>query len=85
MKVDHFLNILPRQKNHFYLLFQTNLGDTQFLYIDLAITTTVAVLMGWTEGHTQLVPQRPQGSLIAGSNLFSIFSQILITTLVQVI
>ena len=63
----------------------TNLSDNQFLYIDLAITTTVAILMGWT-GPCQagLVAQRPPGSLISGPNLFSIFSQILLSLVVQV-
>ena len=59
--------------------YRTNLGDTQFLYIDLCITTTVAVLMGRTGPHTLLVPQRPPGSLMAGQTLLSIFLQILVT------
>jgi len=63
---------------------ETNLGDNQFLYIDLAITTTVAVLMGWTKAYPKLVPKRPPGSLISGPNLFSIFSQILLSLGVQV-
>jgi len=62
----------------------TNLSDNQFLYIDLAITTTVAVLMGWTGPHPHLVAKRPPGSLIAGPNLFSIFSQIMLSMGVQV-
>jgi magnesium-transporting ATPase (P-type) len=40
---------------------RTNLGDTQFLYIDLVITTTVAVLMGRTKPWNVLVKQRPPG------------------------
>ena len=39
----------------------TNLGDTQFLYIDLVITTSVAVLMGRTKPWSVLVKQRPPG------------------------
>ena len=39
------------------------LGDTQFLYIDLVITTTVAVLMGRTEAWTVLVKKRPPGKV----------------------
>ena len=62
----------------------TNLSDNQFLYIDLAITTTVAILMGWTGPWETLVAQRPPGSLISGPNLFSIFSQILLSLGVQV-
>ena len=67
-----------------YFTLQTNLGDTQYLYIDLAITTTVAVLMGWNEAYCDLVPERPNGSLTSGPNLFSIFSQIFISVIVQV-
>ena len=62
----------------------TNLGDQQFLYIDLVITTTVAVLMGWTKSYEKLVPQRPPGSLMSGPNLVSIFAQILVTLLIQI-
>ena len=63
---------------------QTNLGDAQFLYIDLAITATVAVCMGWTGPYHKLASIRPPGSLVSGPNLFSIFSQIGLTVLSQV-
>ena len=63
---------------------QTNLGDAQFLYIDLAITATVAVCMGWTGPYHKLSSIRPPGSLVSGPNLFSIFSQIGLTVLSQV-
>ena len=56
---------------------QTNLGDTQFLYIDLVITTTVAVLMGRTGPWHALVRERPPGSLVSGHNLLSVGLQIL--------
>ena len=62
----------------------TNLGDAQFLYIDLAITATVAVFMGWTRPYEKLSPVRPSGSLVSGPNLFSIFSQIGLTIVSQV-
>jgi len=56
---------------------KTNLGDTQYLYIDLVITTTVAVLMGKTEAYDVIVKKRPAGSLVSGHTLISIFCQIL--------
>jgi len=56
---------------------KTNLGDTQFLYIDLVITTTVAVLMGRTGPWHTLVAQRPPGSLVSGQTLMSVALQIL--------
>lgn len=33
----------------FPLQFQTNLSDLEFLYIDLVITTTIAVLCKWDD------------------------------------
>ena len=56
---------------------RTNLGDTQFLYIDLVITTTVAVLMGRTGPWHSLVRARPPGSLVSGATLMSVGLQIL--------
>ena len=61
----------------------TNLGDTQYLYIDLVITTTVAVLMGRTGPWHTLVSQRPPGSLVSGGNLMSVGLQILASLLGQ--
>ena len=55
---------------------KTNLGDTQFLYIDLVITTTVAVLMGRTGPWSSLSPMRPPGSLVTGPTLASIAGQV---------
>ena len=55
---------------------KTNLGDTQFLYIDLVITTTVAVLMGRTGPWSSLSPSRPPGSLVTGPTLASIAGQV---------
>ncbi|CAB4059167.1 ATP13A2 [Lepeophtheirus salmonis] len=62
----------------------SNLGDTQFLYIDLIITTTVAVLMSWTRPYPKIERKRPTGSLISGTNLFSIVSQIFVCLGVQI-
>uniref|UniRef100_A0A4W3IYZ7 ATPase cation transporting 13A2 n=1 Tax=Callorhinchus milii TaxID=7868 RepID=A0A4W3IYZ7_CALMI len=42
----------------------SNLGDWQYLFFDLAVTTTIAIFMGRTEPTKELVPQRPLGSLI---------------------
>eukprot|EP00058_Branchiostoma_floridae_P001053 XP_002586541.1 hypothetical protein BRAFLDRAFT_131390 [Branchiostoma floridae] len=62
----------------------SNLGDIQYLYIDLAITTSVALFMGWQEAYPKLVPQRPLGSLMAPVNLFSVVSQVVLMIAVQV-
>lgn len=64
---------------------RTNLGDTQFLYIDLVITTTVAVLMGWTSSYPSLLRKRPPGSLMSVTIIFSILAQIATVMVVQVL
>ncbi|GAB1609336.1 cation-transporting ATPase 13A3-like isoform X2 [Argonauta hians] len=63
--------------------YATNLADFQYLYIDLVITTSVAVLMGYTSSNEKLSVKKPAGSLIKLSNIFSILSQILISICFQ--
>ncbi|CAG0881036.1 unnamed protein product, partial [Darwinula stevensoni] len=63
---------------------RTNLGDMQFLYIDLVITTSVAVLMGLTPAYPVLVKRTPPGSLLSPSILLSIILQILLACGIQI-
>lgn len=63
--------------------YSCNLADMQFLYIDLIITTSIAVLMGYTGAYRHLVPQQPQSSLIELSNLVSIVGQVILVLLFQ--
>ncbi|XP_067873491.1 cation-transporting ATPase 13A2 isoform X2 [Heterodontus francisci] len=63
----------------------SNLGDWQYLYFDLIITTTVAVLMGRTGPAKELVPQRPVGSLFNVLILGSLLLQTLLAILIQVL
>ncbi|XP_071146697.1 polyamine-transporting ATPase 13A3-like isoform X4 [Mytilus edulis] len=63
--------------------YSCNLADMQFLYIDLVITTSIAVLMGYTGAYRHLVAQQPQSSLIELSNLISIVGQVLLVLLFQ--
>ncbi|XP_052286292.1 polyamine-transporting ATPase 13A3-like isoform X2 [Dreissena polymorpha] len=63
--------------------FGFNLSDWEFLYIDLLITTTIAVLMGYTAAYDRLVAARPEGSLIKPSNILSILLQVLAAALFQ--
>nr|XP_054768390.1 polyamine-transporting ATPase 13A3-like [Lytechinus pictus] len=65
------------------LQIDSNLGDWQFLYVDLVITTTVAVLMGRNEAYPKLVKQRPAGSITNPTILISIVSEILVVAVVQ--
>ncbi|EFX79100.1 hypothetical protein DAPPUDRAFT_53014, partial [Daphnia pulex] len=62
---------------------RTTLGDYMFLYHDLFITTTVAVLMGHTEPYPHLVVHRPRGSLLTSSNMLSLVMQIALTAAIQ--
>ncbi|XP_052083585.1 polyamine-transporting ATPase 13A3-like, partial [Mytilus californianus] len=63
--------------------YSCNLADMQFLYIDLVITTSIAVLMGYTGAYRHLIAQQPQSSLIELSNLISIVGQVLLVLLFQ--
>ncbi|NXD01666.1 AT132 ATPase, partial [Certhia familiaris] len=63
----------------------TNLSDFQFLFFDLVITTTVAVLMGRAGPAPALGAQRPQGALISGLVLGSLLLQTALLITVQVL
>ncbi|XP_069805161.1 polyamine-transporting ATPase 13A2 isoform X2 [Dendropsophus ebraccatus] len=63
----------------------TNLGDFQFLLIDLVITTTVAVLMGRTGPANELGLRRPLGTLISIPVLGSLVVQTCLILVVQLL
>ncbi|XP_037089764.1 LOW QUALITY PROTEIN: polyamine-transporting ATPase 13A2-like [Pollicipes pollicipes] len=65
-----FVSVLLLYQHH------SNLGDAQFLYIDLVITTTVAVLMGYTAAAPSLHRRRPPGSLLGAPTVVSILAQL---------
>lgn len=67
------------------ILYKNNsiLGDQQFLFIDLIITTSLAVTIGRQGPSNRLVAKRPMGSLIAGSNLIPLVFQIVACALTQ--
>ncbi|XP_069069267.1 polyamine-transporting ATPase 13A3 isoform X1 [Pleurodeles waltl] len=56
----------------------SNLGDFQFLFIDLAIILVVVFTMSLNPAWKELVAQKPPSGLISGPLLFSVLSQILI-------
>jgi hypothetical protein len=60
------------------------LGTVQFLYIDLFITTSIAVLMGYTGPAARLVSERPMGSLTSASNIVPLVLQVFVTVAVQI-
>ncbi|KAJ6655487.1 hypothetical protein lerEdw1_005065, partial [Lerista edwardsae] len=57
---------------------QSNLGDLQFLFIDLAVILVVVFTMSLNPAWKELVAQRPPAGLISGPLLCSVLSQILI-------
>ncbi|XP_045404555.1 polyamine-transporting ATPase 13A2 isoform X1 [Lemur catta] len=61
----------------------TNLGDVQFLAIDLVITTTVAVLMSRTGPALVLGRVRPPGALLSVPVLSSLLLQVALVAGVQ--
>ncbi|KAK2504289.1 hypothetical protein MC885_010922, partial [Smutsia gigantea] len=61
----------------------TNLGDVQFLVIDLAITTTVAVLMSRTGPALALGRTRPPGALLSVPVLSGLLLQVALVAGVQ--
>ncbi|XP_074162204.1 polyamine-transporting ATPase 13A2 isoform X1 [Sminthopsis crassicaudata] len=61
----------------------TNLGDLQFLFIDLAITTSVTVLMSFTEPAPELGVSRPPGALLRAAVLGSLFLQTALVLTIQ--
>ncbi|XP_066126419.1 polyamine-transporting ATPase 13A2 isoform X3 [Saccopteryx bilineata] len=61
----------------------TNLGDVQFLAIDLVITTTVAVLMSRTGPALVLGRARPPGALLSVPVLSSLLLQVALVASVQ--
>ncbi|XP_024134308.1 probable cation-transporting ATPase 13A3 isoform X3 [Oryzias melastigma] len=56
----------------------SNLGDLQFLFIDIAIILIIVFTMSLNPAWKDLVPRRPPSGLISGPLLFSVLTQILI-------
>ncbi|XP_029904873.1 probable cation-transporting ATPase 13A3 isoform X2 [Myripristis murdjan] len=56
----------------------SNLGDFQFLFIDIAIILLIVFTMSLNPAWKELVPRCPPSGLISGPLLFSVLTQILI-------
>ncbi|KAG0164153.1 hypothetical protein DFQ28_011560 [Apophysomyces sp. BC1034] len=65
--------------------FGSNLGDFQFLYIDLFLILPIAVYMGYTDAWPQLYQKRPTASLVSKKVLTSLIGQIIINSSFQFI
>ncbi|RMZ91959.1 hypothetical protein DV736_g786, partial [Chaetothyriales sp. CBS 134916] len=63
----------------------SNLGDFQFLFIDLALILPIAIFMGWTGAYPELSTKRPTASLVSRKVLTPLLGQIGLCVLVQLV
>ncbi|KAF1822987.1 uncharacterized protein K489DRAFT_319905 [Dissoconium aciculare CBS 342.82] len=63
----------------------SNLGDFQFLFIDLLLILPIAIFMGWTGPYRELSRKRPTASLVSRKVLIPLIGQIVICVLTQFI
>jgi cation-transporting ATPase 13A2 len=61
----------------------SNLGDFQFLFIDLALILPIAIFMGWTGAYPHLARKRPTARLVSRKVLTPLLGQIAICVLTQ--
>src|SRR6201999_4480017 len=63
----------------------SNLGDFQFLFIDLALILPLAIFMGWTGAYPNLSKKRPTASLVSRKVLTPLLGQIVLQLLIQLV
>ncbi|KAF2750201.1 P-type ATPase-like protein [Sporormia fimetaria CBS 119925] len=63
----------------------SNLGDFQFLFIDLALILPIAIFMGWSGAYPVLSRKRPTASLVSRKVLTPLLGHIAICVLVQLV
>ena len=63
----------------------SNLGDFQFLFIDLLLILPIAILMGWTGAFPVLSRKRPTASLVSRKVLTPLLGLVALSILVQFI
>ncbi|ODV92055.1 hypothetical protein CANCADRAFT_30324 [Tortispora caseinolytica NRRL Y-17796] len=61
----------------------TNLGDFQFLFIDLFLIIPVAIFMAWSKPYPKLSKKRPTSNLVSRKVLIPLISEIVICGLLQ--
>ncbi|KAJ7412937.1 hypothetical protein WISP_93812 [Willisornis vidua] len=81
--VDYYVGMCGDGANDCGIL--SNLGDFQFLFIDLAIILVVVFTMSLNPAWTELVARRPPSGLISGPLLCSVLSQIIICLAFQTV
>ena len=63
----------------------SNLGDFQFLFIDLALILPIAIFMGWSGSYPILSRKRPTANLVSRKVLTPLLGQMVVCILVQFI
>jgi len=63
----------------------SNLGDFQFLFIDLALILPIAVFMSWAGPHPELCRKRPNADLVSRKVLTPLLGQMLVCILIQAV
>ncbi|KAH7321459.1 hypothetical protein BKA65DRAFT_463538 [Rhexocercosporidium sp. MPI-PUGE-AT-0058] len=63
----------------------SNLGDFQFLFIDLLLILPIAIFMGWTGPFPVLGQKRPTANLVSRKVLTPLLGQIVICILIQAV
>lgn len=63
----------------------SNLGDFQFLFIDLLLILPIAIFMGWTGPYNTLCKKRPTANLVSRKVLTPLLGQIAIVILIQAV
>jgi len=63
----------------------SNLGDFQFLFIDLLLILPIAIFMGWSGAFPQLSRKRPTASLVSRKTLTPLLGQIVLCVLTQAV
>jgi len=63
----------------------SNLGDFQFLYIDLLLILPIAIFMGWAGPYYTLSKKRPTASLVSRKVLTPLLGQIVICIATQLV
>ena len=63
----------------------SNLGDFQFLFIDLLLILPIAIFMGWSGPYPDLAKKRPTASLVSRKVLTPLLGQIVICVLTQLV
>ncbi|CAH0388711.1 unnamed protein product [Bemisia tabaci] len=60
------------------------MGDLQFLYVDLVVTSLFALAMGYTKPAESLSPQRPIINLFSAANIIPLILQFILVFVVQI-